>query len=352
MSDDAQRPARPARPARPRRTAAKAKPGASSGPAGATTPEITIVVPTYRRSERLPGLVAALSAQTFDPRRFELVAVDNCSQDDTWETLTALSATVPFTMRLLQTEVNKGPAPARNLGWRSSAAPLVVFLDDDCLPEPEWLAAGVARMQADEQLGVLQGRVRTPHDFDPTTMGAWYHCQIIDEPTPYFEACNIFYRRAALEESRGFDETIGWWCEDTMLGWNVVEAGWGRSFTPDAVVEHAVVARGWKWHFDNGLLEGNIVKVAAAHPGFRQEAFWQPWAFRRNDAGFVVAVVGLVAALRFRPALLLALPYLWFVRPRRGQVDPLRTMATGIIVDASRSASQLRAAVANRVLVI
>jgi GT2 family glycosyltransferase len=330
------------RPKRPRRAAAKK----------AKAPDVTIVIPSYRRSDRLPGLMDALAAQTFPADEFEVIAVDNCSGDDTWETLTTLSATVPFSMRLLQTEVNQGPAPARNLGWRSAESSIVVFLDDDCLPDPEWLAGGVAVMRADESLGVLQGRVRTPHDFNPVGMPNWYHCQIIDGPTPYFEACNIFYRRAALEDTQGFDEGIGWWCEDTALGWEVVEAGWGRGFAPDAVVEHGVQLRGWRWHYDNGLLERNVVKMAAEHPGFRAEAFWKPWAFRRADAGFVLAVVGLLGALRFRPALLLTLPYLWWRRPRQVQPDRYRLIAQSVAVDAARSASHLRAAVENRVMVI
>jgi len=330
------------RPKRVRKAAGKAKP-----------PDITVIIPTYKRPDRLVGVVQALTRQTLDPDRFEVIAIDNFSEDDTWETLTALSATVPFTMRLLQTTVNRGPAPARNLGWRAASSPLLAFLDDDCLPDPEWLAEGLAAMLADEHLGVVQGRVRTPDDFDPVGLPHWYHCQIIDGPTPYFEACNIFYRRSALEETGGFDEGFGWWGEDSELGWRVVEAGWGRGFTDHAVVIHAVQQRGWRWYFDNGLLERNMVKVAGRHAGFRREAFWRPWAFRREDAAFVLAVVGVaVGLLRFRPTLLLALPYLWWRRPRGDAPDPLRYLTESVAVDAARSAGQLLGAVEHKVLVI
>jgi GT2 family glycosyltransferase len=183
-------------------------------------------------------------------------------------------------------------------------------------------------------------------------MGTWYHCQIIDGPTPFFEACNILYRRAALEQTGGYDENFGWWGEDTELGWKVVESGWTRGFADDAVVVHAVVSRGWRWHFDNGLLDRNMVKIARDHPGFRAEAFWRPWAYRREDVAFKLAGLGLIAALRYRPALLLALPYLWMRRPRNDVADPFRFMVENVAVDAARSAGQLRAAVENRVLVI
>ncbi|HUC05072.1 MAG TPA: glycosyltransferase [Acidimicrobiales bacterium] len=328
MSDAADRP-RPARDARPTHVRA---------------PEVSVIIPTYKRAGRLAGVVQALSKQTLSPERFEVVGVDNFSQDDTFETLLVLAATVPFSMRVLQTESNHGPAPARNLGWRSATAPIVAFLDDDCLPDPDWLANGLAVMASDESLGVVQGRVRTPDDFDPTNMAPWYHCQIIDGPTPFFEACNIFYRRAALEATGGFDEGFGWWGEDSALGWSVVEGGWERGFADQATVVHAVVQRGWRWHFDNGLLDRNMMKVARRHRGFRAEAFWQPWIYRRDDAAFMVAVLGVLAALRFRPALVLALPYVWIRRPRGDVPDPIRFMVESMAVDAARSTGQLRAA--------
>jgi glycosyltransferase involved in cell wall biosynthesis len=316
------------------------------------TPDVSIVIPTYRRAERLPGVMEALRQQTIEMDRFEVIAVDNFSQDDTWEMLLVLAATVPFSMRVLQTTFNRGPAPARNLGWRSSEAPVVVFLDDDCLPEPDWLHNGLAAMQADESLGVLQGGVCLPHDFDPRGMPTWYHTQTIAGPTPFFEACNIFYRHAALEDAGGFDESIGWWGEDTVLGWQVVERGWGRGFAGDATVVHSVVERGWRYQFDNALLDRNLVRMARQHPGFRREAFWRPWAVQPEHALFMLAVLGVVGALRFRPALLLALPYLWLRKPHWDYPNPLRYVAESVVLDAAHCSGTLRGAVESRVLVI
>jgi GT2 family glycosyltransferase len=315
-------------------------------------PEISVVIPTYNRVERLPGVFEALSAQTLDVARFEVVVVDNFSSDSTWDTLHELASRVPFTMRMLQTETNDGPACARNMGWRNATAPIIAFLDDDCLPEPDWLTAALDFMNADDKLGVVQGRVRLPDDFDPKGMPTWYHCQIISGPTAHFEAANILYRRAALETVGGFDESIGWWGEDSVCGWRVLEAGWTRGFTFNASVVHAVQIRGWRWHFQQAFLDRNVIKIAAELPAFRQEAFWRPWALRREDATFMLAVFGLLVALRFRPAALLMLPYLWMRKPHWDYPSPLRYMAESVALDGARSWGQIRGAVEARILVI
>jgi hypothetical protein len=65
-----------------------------------------------------------------------------------------------------------------------------------------------------------------------------------------------------------------------------------------------------------------------------------------------MAVVGLVGALKFRPALLLAVPYVIWRRPRKSHGAPMAVMAQRVAVDASRSASQLKGAVRHKVMVI
>ena len=321
----------------------------------AATPDVTVVIPSYRRGDRLAGLMAALAAQTIDPHRFEVVAVDNASGDDTYDTLTALAKSVPFSLRVLQIDVNQGPAPARNLGWHHATAPIVAFLDDDCLPEPKWLAAGLTAL-GDAALGVVQGRVRPPDDFNPDAMGHWYHCQIIDGPTPYFEACNIFYRTDALLETGGFVEDIGWWCEDTSAGWKGGRCRLVPSASPTAPSWCTEVQpRGWRVVLPQRLARGQHgAHGRPATPASRRagaSGARGPIAAQGRRPR-VLAVVGLVAGIRMRPALLLALPYLWWRRPRLDQRDPLRLAAQTVAVDAARTTGQLRGAVRYRTFVV
>jgi GT2 family glycosyltransferase len=277
--------------------------------------EVCVVCSTYRRADRLPRLVAALEAQTFPRHRFEVRIVDNGSHDDTAEVLAGLAARSPLELVPLALDVNDGPAAARNLGWRTTTAPLVAFTDDDCVPEPGWLAAAVAAMGASPEVGVAQGPVTRGQD---VPLGPWTLFREHRGPTPYFEACNVVYRRAALEETGGFPEDVGWYGEDAEAGWRVVDAGWRRAFVEGAVVAHDVEERPFTWHLRNTYLERNLVGLATRHPGFAAEAFWRPWAYQRESAAMSLALIGLAGGLVRRPLLALALPWLWLRWPRRG----------------------------------
>lgn len=312
---------------------------------------ISVVVPTYRRPDRLSRLLDALAAQTLAAERFEVIVVDDCSGDATAAVLSHRARTGLVRVRALTTASNGGPAMARNAGWRAALAPLVAFVDDDCVPVPGWLAAGLAAFD-DPGVGVVQGRTAVPEGVDVTDLPTWCIWRDIDRAGPFFEACNIFYRREALAAAGGFDEAIGWWGEDTTAGWAVVEAGWAGGFAAGAVAVHDVERRGAWWMIRNGLHERNVVLLAARHPGYRRDAFWRPWASRRRDAAFVLAALGALTATRWRWAALVALPYLWSARPPLQQPGFVRTGLETVAVDAARTAGHLYGALRHRILVI
>lgn len=315
-------------------------------------PVVSVVIPTYQRRGRCERLLRHLTEQTLAHDDLEVIVVDNGSDDGTDELLRSIARELPYRLRPARIEENCGPAPARNLGWRTAQAPIIAFTDDDCLPAPGWLQAGLDAFALAPDLGVVQGATRTPPGTEPIG-AAWRHELVIDRPTPHFEACNIFYRRAALEAGGGFSEELGWWGEDAAAGWSVIEAGWRRSFAPDAEVTHDVEVRSFTWQMRTGLLEANLVTLAAEHAGFRHDALWRPWAVRDIDATFTVAGVALLAGLAFRPALLLTLPYLFRRRPPRTlERDRLKLAAQVVAVDAARSLGHLAGSARNRIMVL
>ncbi len=312
-------------------------------------PEISVVVPTFRRPASLPELMAALEGQSLAPTRFEVLVVDNGSCDDTQGVLAQLAERSPLTLRVLEHTLTQGPAGARNAGWQAARAPLVAFTDDDCLPQPGWLAAGLDALRADARLGVIQGRTQRPTG---GVAGEWSVYREIEGETPFFEGCNLFFRQEALAQTGGFDEILGLHFEDTAAGWAVVEAGWRRSYAADALVIHPVEARGFRWHVHNGLLERNMVRVATEHPGFRQDACWRPWAYQRDTVLLALAALGIVTSTWRPAALTLALPYAAHAvrsagpRPRPGYV------VERMVVDMARAVAHVRGSLENRTLLL
>jgi GT2 family glycosyltransferase len=308
---------------------------------------VSVVAPTYQRVDRLRRLVAALEAQDLPPDRFEVLVVDDASQDATPEVLAQLVDASPLPhVRVLRLERNGGPAAARNAGWRAARAEVVAFVDDDCTPTPGWAAAHVRAFDRNERLGVVQGwtqaadGARTP----------WSVAREVGYETPWFEGCNIAYRKAALEATGGFDEELRWYGEDTAAGWKVVEAGWERDFATGAVVVHDLEDRGLRWRIRHGWLETNLVRLAARHPGLRASGLWRRWAFRPQSVTLPLAVIAVVAAVVWTPwAALAVLPYLL------GRPELLRRprgLAGLALVDAAASAGHLHGSIRGRALVL
>ena len=126
--------------------------GASGGPAeGGEAPAISVVIPHLNQPEHLVRCLDALAAQR-DAPPFEIIVVDNGSAALPEEICAGHGA------RLLA-EPEPGPGPARNRGVAAARAPLLAFIDADCIADPGWLAA-IARAFADPEKKILGGDVR------------------------------------------------------------------------------------------------------------------------------------------------------------------------------------------------
>jgi histidinol-phosphate phosphatase family protein len=120
----------------------------------------------------------------------------------------------------------RGPAAARNLGWRAGSAPWIAFLDDDVVPGADWtarLAADLTGVAA--RVAASQGRVRVPLPGDrrPTD---WERNVGALERSRWITA-DLAVRRAALVQVGGFDERFPRaYREDADLALRLRAAGW------------------------------------------------------------------------------------------------------------------------------
>jgi GT2 family glycosyltransferase len=132
------------------------------------------------------------------------------------------------------------PAAARNAGWRAAVGEAIAFTDDDCMPRPDWLRAGLAAMR--DGIDGASGRVVVPLPDDPTD----YELDAAGLERGEFVTANCFYRREALERVGGFDERFtAPWREDSDLYFTLLEQGASFVEAPQAVVVHPVRPAGW-----------------------------------------------------------------------------------------------------------
>jgi peptidoglycan/xylan/chitin deacetylase (PgdA/CDA1 family)/glycosyltransferase involved in cell wall biosynthesis len=201
-------------------------------------PELSILIATHDRPEKLQRCLASLAAQSADPPSFEVIVADDGSPASTAATVEAFDA--PWTLRLLR--LPKGGKPAAlNAAIEAAAAPACVFLDDDILASPDLVSAHLAAHREDP-LTLAIGRLiqRSP------SAGSWLECahaatwnQHYDElakrgadwPDTY--GGNFSAPREKLREVGGFDAELEA-IEDIELGYRLDEAGCRPRYLPEA----------------------------------------------------------------------------------------------------------------------
>lgn len=198
------------------------------------TPKLSVVVPHYEDLSRLALCLDDLERQTLPRDAFEIVVSDNASPCG----LEAIEKVIAGRARLVLAP-EKGAGPTRNSGVGVARGEVLAFTDSDCRPEPEWLAAGLAALDAHDFVG---GRMKVLVD-DPDRM----------TPTEAFEllfafnneryvtrkgftvTANLLCRRELFDRVGGFrvglSEDVEWCQRATGLGYRL-------GYAANAVVGH------------------------------------------------------------------------------------------------------------------
>lgn len=237
---------------------ADALPGGGGGAEGVVTPEAA--APDPRRAEAAPAASAPEQDQRFAlvlptigrpslgvtlrslavqepgpgaPAPDVVVVADDRRLDpdgdpSTWPApldVAAIAPDAPWPLVVVRTG-GRGPAAARNAGWRATTTPWVAFVDDDVVLPAGWLQ-GLGRdlRAAAPDVGAVQGRLevplpthRRPTDWERSTRGL---------EDARWATADMAYRRAALEAVHGFDERFPRaYREDADLALRVRRAGW------------------------------------------------------------------------------------------------------------------------------
>jgi hypothetical protein len=123
-------------------------------------PRVSVVIPTFRRPDLLSRCLEAVCAQSLAPDAYEVIVADDGHSDETRTLVERFDARDGPAVRYVRPQGGRGPAVARNAGWRAARADLIAFTDDDTVPASDWLAAGERDLEPG--WSALCGRVVVP----------------------------------------------------------------------------------------------------------------------------------------------------------------------------------------------
>lgn len=179
-----------------------------------TEPRFSVIVPVYRHWALVPGLLAALAAQTIGAAAFEILIVDNGPSGEADRRGIPLPGPLPGpppgNARLLA-HAAPGAYGARNAAAALARGRVLVFTDADCLPAPGWLAAFAAAEDANAEAGeVLRaGPIRMVSGTPPTSCELFEALRGIPQEryarNGYAATANLAVPAAVFRRLGGFD---------------------------------------------------------------------------------------------------------------------------------------------------
>ena len=199
-------------------------------------PSISVIIPTYNRPRQLAMCLGALEGVDFPREQFEVIVVDDGG-----------SVPVDITHSLDVTLVrqdNAGPGAARNTGAQRARGHWLVFLDDDCLPEPGWLAALAARLEKGQpELVAGQPFNGCPDNLSGSSVSLLSYHQYDryqNEPAvvEFLATNNLAVRADLFRAAGGFRTDLTLAYEDREFCDRWLRLGYRLTYVPEAVVRH------------------------------------------------------------------------------------------------------------------
>ncbi|WP_423391700.1 glycosyltransferase [Burkholderia sp. LMG 21824] len=210
-------------------------------------PSISIVINTLNRGPVLQKTLESFRWLRY-PGEFEVIVVNGPSTDNSDE---VIASWLP--------KIRAGKCDfanlsiSRNVGICMAQGDIVAFIDDDAIPEPEWLMQ-LAEPYLDPIVGAVGGFVynHTGYDFQYKygVVDRYAHAYLdMTEATPHLSfpksmrfphllGCNSSFRRSALLEIGGFDEEFEYFLDETDVCLRIVDAGYLIAQLPCAYVHH------------------------------------------------------------------------------------------------------------------
>ncbi|HET9067423.1 MAG TPA: glycosyltransferase [Amaricoccus sp.] len=254
-------------------------------------PRITVVVPLYNKAGTIAATLRGLAAQKTD-RSFEVLVVDDGSGDGGAEIARAAGA------QLLD-QPNGGPSAARNAGARAARGEIVLFLDADCGPPPNWVEAMAGALD-DPRFDAVMGTIRPSNDgviprivqleIDERYEGMRKSADGVD----FIAAPACGFRRSVFLALDGFDESLRQ-AEDVEIAYRLTARGSRIAFVEAAPVRHEHQTGWLEFLRAKHRRAVGRMRVFRIFPGKQRHDSWTPLSLKLQFAAVLAMVVALFA---------------------------------------------------------
>jgi GT2 family glycosyltransferase len=213
-------------------------------------PDVTVVIATRDRRERLLGTLDRLAALPDAPR---LVVVDNGSADGSADAVRGWQRRHPAVdAELVDLAENRGAA-ARTVGVQAARTPYVAFADDDSGWMPGALTRAAGHLDRHPRLGLVAAAVLVgppgERRLDPVSVAMAASPLVPARALPGppvlgFMACGAVVRRRAYLAVGGFSPVLFFLGEERLLAFDLAGAGWDLAYAADVEAVHEPAHRG------------------------------------------------------------------------------------------------------------
>ncbi|HEX7132087.1 MAG TPA: mycofactocin biosynthesis glycosyltransferase MftF, partial [Iamia sp.] len=220
--------------------------------------DVAVVIPVRGTAAAVGPTLAALGPAG------QVVVVDDGSP----EPLAGLAG-----VTVLRHDVSRGPAAARETGWRATDHPVIAFVDAEVVPEPAWLDRLLLHL-ADPAVAAVAPRIvptggagamaRYEVESSPLDMGPAEATVRPGSPVPYVPTAALVVRREALETIGGFDEDLRYG-EDVDLVWRLAATGATVRYDPSVTATHPVRADARSWRAQRFAYGSSAGPLAVRH---------------------------------------------------------------------------------------
>lgn len=199
-------------------------------------PKISVIICTYKGSATLVECLNSVT--TLDYPDYEVILVN-----DGKDLRVADLADHYDSVRQVSTE-HVGLSAARNLGATAAKGEILVYTDDDCIAEADWLRWIAAQFQGENPPGCVGGPNIPPAPENrrqariAAAPGGPAHVLLSDRRAEHLPGCNLAVRKAVYDEVGGFDPVFRAAGDDVDFCWRVLDAGHDLAFHPAAFVWH------------------------------------------------------------------------------------------------------------------